>query len=232
MLYRVSVESALSVWNTHKRREFARQAVKTRRYISSASSHTAVLGLCPQWMPWDLRAVKTTLPAPLAVKLSRFSPPTTSPTFQCLGWSLFTPHFMAGYNHMVDGVWLLWLGKILSVLASRRGSHSCQVSWAPGILISLPWSGHSFVSSCKSNKDIPSSSGLWTPHLTHDTPIYRVLFSEDISWPLPNTIKINGLEICVQFSKNFALNTAIEESLVQWQKWWLAWMMTNSDNWP
>lgn len=82
----------------------------------------------------------------------------------------------------------------------------------------------------KSNKASPPAQSS-EPHTLHTMPYIIGCYSQR-ACPGLNTVKINGLESCVQLSKNFPLKAAIEDSLVQWWKWWLAWMMTNSDNWP
>lgn len=158
VLYSIPVNSASSVWNTYKRRELARQAVKTWWYVSSASSCTAVLGLCPRWGPWALLA------SPV-VELHLISPPLSAQPAVSL-WQVM----LIATGQTVPAYF--GIGKILFVHASRKGSHSRQGSWVPGILLSSPWSGHSSLSFFKSNKDPlnPSSSALWTPHLAYDTP--------------------------------------------------------------
>lgn len=121
--------------------------------------HRAALGLCTYWVPWGLLAVGKTLPASLDVNL--FSPPTTSPTLHCPGYSLFTSH-SSGWCLLYSDI-----VKILFVHASRK--RAIAVRFPGCLLFCLLCLGPYPLNPTKAFPPVQSSE----PHILHDTPILQ-----------------------------------------------------------
>lgn len=172
--------------------------------FSSVPGPTAVLGLCPQQVPWALVALRKILPSPVRVRLPSLLSTTTSSALQCPGCSLLTSCFEASYNHTVDGTHLL-----------HRWQHpvcSCQQEGKPSLSGFLDAWNSAFPTLVRSLFLVPllnltktflpaRSSGSCT--LLMAALYCRMLFSEWISCADFTTVNINGLEICFRFSKNF-----------------------------
>lgn len=199
MLYRVFiVKWAASEWNTDRENWLGKKA-----RLAFMRGLTAVLGFHLHHTPGALQAVRKTLPTSFTAKLPSTFPIHFKPSHPLSGLqTLRIPQYTVWESHAQCCLLPLVLVTFRVLISIMKGVVAVGLTRLPGFQPFRPWSGHT---SCPSQSHTSLPSLLIPRKLTshHLTSLCDCLLVVEWAFlPFLNSVKLNGLETCVQYSKN------------------------------